>query len=303
MRGVGCACLGLALLAAGCKSSRSQGPVFIDPALLSLVPADTIMLAGARIDSAQKSQIYTKHLSARKLPMLDEFAAQTGIDPRRDIWQALAVSNGKHTALLVRGRFSEMGMEPRINIEGAERIPYKGGMIIGRSEGAVTFVNPTTAIAGRADAIMHIIDQRDKAALSTPLAAALRTVPGNSQFWMVALGGQDSAALGIPQEGNLANLAKIYSSLQFVMLSAELSSGISVHGKGTAGGEEDAKRLATALKGMIGLGRLNTPDNRPDLLRIFDAIVVEQRQSDVTVDALFPEELVDKLIAMLPADR
>jgi hypothetical protein len=299
MRGVGCVCLGLALLAAGCKS-RAPGPVFIDPALLSLVPADTILLAGARIDSAQKSQIYTKHLAARKLPMLDEFAAQTGIDPRRDLWQALAVSNGKHTALLVRGKFSEMGMEPRIHIDGAERIPYKGGMIIGRSEGAVTFVNPTTAIAGRADAIMHIIDQRDKAALAPPLAEALRMVPGNSQFWMVALGGQSSTALGIPQEGNLANLAKIYSSLQIVMLSAELSGGIGVHGKGTAANEEDAKRLATALKGMIGLGRLNTPDNRPDLLRIFDAIAVEQRQRDVTIDALFPEELVDKLVGMLP---
>jgi len=294
------AVLGLALLAA-CSSSRKNGMVPIEPALLTLVPGDTILLAGARIDVLQKTPAYRKHFARREFPMAGELAAKTGIDPRKDLWQCLAVSDGSHNVLLARGKFTqEMGMEPRLKVEGARRMPYKGQILIGAEDAAVTFINPTTAVFGKAEAVRHLLDQRPKASVPAAIQETLRLVPAESQFWVVALGGRNIAELGIPPEGNLANLAKIYGSLQRMMLAADLRSGIHVQGRGTAATDEDAKRLAAALKGLIGLGRLNTPDNRPELLKAFDAMKVEQQQRDVTFDAEIPDELVEQLVALFP---
>ena len=288
------------VLLAGCKSSTVPGTVPIEPALLSLVPGDTVGMAGVRFDVLKKTSTWQKHFSARKMPELDDLTAKTGINLREDLWQILAVSDGKRSAILARGKFSETGMEPRINIEGAKRIPYKGQTLIGTEEACVTFVNPTTAIFGKTGDVRYILDQRDKASVPPQLKAVLATVPPASQFWVAALGGQNTAALGLPQEGNLANLNRIYGSLQQVMLSVDMSSGVKVLGRGTANSDEDARRLTTALKGLIGLGRLCTPDNQPEMLRVWDAMQVEQKDRAVSFDANFPDEMVDKLAGMLP---
>lgn len=290
----------LALFVAGCKSKEAARPLYIDPALLTLVPTDTIMLAGVRMDELQKSALYQKHFASRELPAVDDLVKKTGIDPRKALWQVLVASTGKHSVIMARGKFSEMGMEPRIQIEGAERITYKGTNLIGRTEGAIAFLNPTTAIAGKVDALMYIIDHRNETTLAPALKDALAMIPNGSQLWMVALGGQNTSALGIPKEGNLANLGKIYSSLQQMMVSADLSRELHIQGRGIAATDQDANQLATALKGIIGLGRLNTPTDRNDLLRVYDAIKVEQKQRDVTLDAVIPDELIDKLLALLP---
>jgi hypothetical protein len=189
-------------------------------------------------------------------------------------------------------------MEPRINVEGAKRMPYKGQTLIGTEEAAVTFINPTTAVLGKADDVRYILDQRPNASVPPSLKAVVAMVPPGSQVWVAALGGQNAAALGIPEEGNIANLKRIYGSLAQVMLSAEMSTGVKLAGKGIANSDEDARRLTAALKGLIGLGRLNTPDNRNDLLRVWDAMQVEQKERTVTVDANFPDELVDKLTGL-----
>jgi hypothetical protein len=290
----------VALFLAGCKSKQGARPLYIDPALMTLVPTDTIMLAGVRMDELQKTALYQKHFASRELPAVDDLVKKTGIDPRKDLWQVLVASTGKHTVIMARGKFSEMGMEPRIHIEGAERIPYKGTQLIGRTEGAIAFLNPTTAIAGKVDALMYIIDHRDETTVSPELKESLAMIPNGVQLWMVALGGQKASALGIPLEGNLANLGRIYSSLQRMMLSADLSRELHIQGRGIAATDQDANQLATALKGIIGLGRLNTPTDRNDLLRVYDAIKVEQKQRDVTLDAEIPEELIDKLLALFP---
>ena len=171
------------VLLAGCKSSTVPGTVPIEPALLSLVPGDTVAMAGVRFDVLKKTSTWQKHFSARKMPELDDLTAKTGINLREDLWQILAVSDGKRSAILARGKFSETGMEPRINIEGAKRIPYKGQTLIGTEEASVTFVNPTTAIFGKAGDVRYILDQRDKASVPPQLKAVLATVPSASQFW------------------------------------------------------------------------------------------------------------------------
>jgi hypothetical protein len=93
-----------ALLAlAACK--RTTPGALVDPALSTLIPADTTMLVGVRVEDLQKTPIYKKYLADRPVAALDDFAKQFGIDPRKDIWEVLFISTGKDSLVLARGRF------------------------------------------------------------------------------------------------------------------------------------------------------------------------------------------------------
>ena len=97
----------VALLAAGCSSLHKPGAVRIDPALETLVPSDTVFLLGARIDKIRDTDIYRKYLSQTNPTQIQQFAQATGIDPRKDLDEALACYNGKAGLLLIRGAFNK----------------------------------------------------------------------------------------------------------------------------------------------------------------------------------------------------
>jgi hypothetical protein len=63
--------------------------------------------------------------------------------------------------------------------------------------------------------------------------------------------------------------------------------------------EKDATNIRDAVRGLVGLGRLNTPDNQPDLLKVWDGISVDQQSRSISIRADMPQELVDRLVQML----
>src|SRR5580658_4233483 len=107
------------MLLAGCARKAPVGPK-IDPALATLIPGDTTLLIGTRLEALERTPVYQKYLADRKFPQIDEFARQTGIDPKKDLWELLFVSNGKNKILLGRGKFANE-MEPRLEKNGAKR--------------------------------------------------------------------------------------------------------------------------------------------------------------------------------------
>ncbi len=189
----------LCLAVAGCGPAQ-VGSVRVDPALATLVPGDAIMLAGVRLDALRKTPVYQKYIGERNMPGLDDLTRNTGLDPRKDIWELLVVSNGVDLAVLARGNFAPQGEEPRINRPGVQRMPYKGYTLIGNEQGAVAFMNASVAVAGRPAAGRSIIDNRGK---SNGIPPALRpkvdAIPSAAQLWLVAAGGFSTVAKLGPQ--------------------------------------------------------------------------------------------------------
>ena len=87
--------LAAALILSGCAPKATVGPK-IDPALATLVPDDTTLLVGTRLEALAKTPVYQKYLADRKFPQVEDFAKQTGLDPQKDLWELLFVSNGKN---------------------------------------------------------------------------------------------------------------------------------------------------------------------------------------------------------------
>ena len=286
---------GLAL--AGCQARRSES-LHVDPVLESLVPADTMFVVGANVDAIRDTPVYQKLLSRMPLPQLDEFARRTGLDPRKDLSQILTCSNGKTGLLLARGKFKAQDVEPRLEANGAKKFAYKKYNLFGDERAAIVFWNATTAIAGPAAELRAIIDQTGARGVPAPLRDLLRSLPAGDQIYAALSGGLEGLNLAIPQDSNLGNIANVLRAIDSATLGMDLSKGIAVTAEVTSKTERDAKFVHDMVKGVVGLGRLNTPDNRPELLKLYDAIQVTQQQTKTKVEADIPADLADRFLDM-----
>src|SRR5260370_23028551 len=111
------------------------------------MPSDSVLAVAVHLDKLRKTPVYEKYLANRSFPELDRMARFTGMDPRKDLWQLLFLSDGKHNVLLGRGNFAD-DMELKLQREGAQRIGYKSYYLVGADEAAVVFFNSTTAAVG-----------------------------------------------------------------------------------------------------------------------------------------------------------
>ena len=286
----------LALLAlAGCAPRASQ-TVKIDPALATLIPPDALVLAGVKADTLRSTEFYRRFVLSRPQPQLDDFVKQTGLDPRKDIWELLVASDGKSMLAMARGKFSPAGLEPTLLQGGAKRFSYKGYTLIGSEEAAVVFMNATTALAGPASALRATLDRRETgAAPPKALLDRVAAIPATSQAWVVATGPFDKFNLPVSKTGNLSIPPQMFGSIQSIVAWVDLRTALDFTATVEGATSEDAKRVHDAIKGLIGMGRLSTPDGKRELLRLYDSIGVEQQERSVRVKANIPLELIDSL--------
>jgi len=294
MRFTAIACAALFLLS--CAPSK-RTTVFIDPALEMLVPPDTTFIVGASIDKIKDTPVYQRLLKNLDLSQLDDFAKKTGVDPRKDLWQVISVSNGKTALLMARGKFSTE-MEPRLQSEGAQRIGYKGYTLLGNEQGAVLFMNTSTAVAGSTDQLRQVIDRRGQSASGLPegLRDEIHKLSPDDEIWAASVGGLSNLGLQAPENSNLANAMQVLKGIDAIRLGLDVRSGLKAEAAATCDSEKSAKRVHDSLRGLIGFGRLNTPDNRPDLLQLYDSIKVTQDHTRTDLTAAIGPDLVDRFM-------
>ena len=289
--------LAVCLALAGCGPQQSAS-LHVSPALEALVPSDTVVVLGVNLASLRDTTIYQKLLTRVPLPQLDRFTQQTGLDPRKDLSEILLGSNGKSALLLVRGKFRITDLEARFKSNGVSPATYKGHALFGDDRAAVTFLDDSTAAAGTPAAIHALLDQPAGSGrgLPTPIRDLLRTLPSADQVYAALTGGVENLNLPIPSEGNLGNIVHALRSVQSATLGMNLSKGIDAIAVVNCNTERDAKFVHDLVRGLVGFGRLNTPDNQPDLLKLYDAIQVTEQQAQAKVTADVPQELADKFL-------
>jgi hypothetical protein len=283
----------------GCQAKK-PGSVRIDPALEALVPADTVFVVGGNVDAVRETPVYQKLLSRVPLPQLDEFTRQTGLDPRKDLSQILSCTNGKNGVLMARGKFNVPDLEGRLKTRGARAIPYKNHTLLGTDQVAFLFLNSSTAVVGKEAELRTILDRNG--ASSGGLPAALRdlvgTIPANDQVWAALSGGLQNLNLAAPQNSNLQNVMGALKSIDTATLGMDLRNGFDLTAEVACKTERDARFVHDMVKGIVGIGRLNTPDNHPELLQLYDGIQVTQQQNRTLVTAQIPADLADRFLDM-----
>ncbi len=284
----------LAIALTGCGPKSGTGAK-VDPSLETLVPADTVLLVGTRLDALMKTPIYQKNFSNREIPQIDEFAKRTGVDPRKDLWQLLYVFNGKQGVLLGRGKFADEMMEPNLAKEGIQKFSYNGVNMYGNDRGAVVLLSPTTAAAAEIPVLHDFIDAKGKSSGPPPaLSALMKEIPGDSQFWAAYSGGP--VHLPFDANSNLANVNKLVAYVQSGTVYFDLRTGLNGVIHANCASEEGAQQVESAMRALIGLGRLSVPKDQPELAKVYDTLRVTQESRSVKLYIDVPQAMVDKFL-------
>jgi hypothetical protein len=285
----------LALVLAGCTQTKQT--VYIDPSLATLVPRDTEVMMGVRLEKLLKTPVYQKNFAERDLPQIREFSQIVGIDPRKDLWELLFVSNGKTGTLLGRGKFADEMMEPQIERHGAQRFGYKGLTMFGDEHTAVVLINSTTGALGEVSALKTLVDERGNSQGPPPaMEALIKTIPYRAQFWAAYGGGP--IHLPFDADSNLGNLNRILNTIQTGTIWFDLTTGLSGEAEANCASDDGAQQVEGALKAAIGLGRLSAPKNQPQLAQVYDRMQVTQEGHKVRLHLDVPQSMVDQFLGI-----
>jgi hypothetical protein len=280
-------------LLSGCRRHTTPS-VFVDPALATLVPVDTVFVAGVRVQQLHSTPIYQRYLLQHKLPVIENFSRETGLDVHKDLWEVLMPSDGTTTWVMLRGKFTEMGMEPRVNREGAQRLGHKGYTMLGDERVAVLFLNPTTAVAAPASGLRSIIDNRDKGTgMPSWLQEKVSSISSANQMWFAG-----KPAGRFPESGPIQQLLQPVS---LITGGVDFRSGIDARIELQAQSGLDAQRLRDAVRALVGAARMQTPEDRRDSLRIYDNIHIQNDASRVSIRIEIPADLLDEAIQLIGA--
>jgi len=118
------------------------------------------------------------------------------------------------------------------------------------------------------------------------------------EIYAALAGGLEGLNLAIPENSNLGNIVNVLRAIDSATLGMNLRSGIAVTAEVTSKTERDAKFVHDMVKGVVGLGRLNTPDSQPEMLKLYDAIKVDRQQIHTKVTADISADLADRFLDM-----
>ena len=286
----------LVVALAGCsKQPNLSKSVYIDPALLSLVPPDATLMIGANLDTLRKSQIYQDHFANEMTAQLDNFARQTGLDPRKDIWEVLVFSSRTSTVVMARGKFSIGELEPKLSEQGVQKTKFKGYTMYGDDRNAGVFLNSSTAIVSDALALRAILDRRDQASAPPPVLVKLaQEIPHGAQIWAVFQG--NFIKLPFEEGSNLGNVNRILAGLESGYAFTNMAGGLDVTATGNGTSDKSAQEINDALRALLGLLRLNTRTEQKELFAIYDAVDIKQSAKTVKMTAHIKQDLVEQLL-------
>lgn len=288
----------LAILIAGVLASckKENAGVIVDPALSTLVPADTTMLAGIRVEDLMKTPVYQKYWAGRALGPLQEFQEETGIDVQKNLWEVMVISTGQDSVALGRGKFSNEA-EPKLarELSGAKRMNYRGFTLVGDENNAVLLMGPTIIGIGDTPALKRIIDTRDKTNGPPPvLAARMKDIPSGAKIWAVAKGAPITVPPNAP--ANLNNLAKTLGLIESGSFYLDMNTGISGKASGIAGTDQGAKELYEAFRGILGIAKAMTDTKSVAMQRLYDGLRVTQDGKTVNIYIEEQEDSVATLV-------
>jgi hypothetical protein len=269
----------------------------IDNVLERMVPPGSTSLVGAHMDQVKQTEIYKRMVASQSLVSVDQFARETGFDPRRDVRELLFATTPKGSVMLARGTF-HLNSSTLNNVQKIRHGQYELRV---QGENGFCILDSTLAAAGEIPVLEAALDEWTSGAhtAAQPLLARTASMDPQSQLWGVSIGAANFLADHPPAANSGLDLSKILRGLQDTWFQADFRAGVRSAVHGTTLTEKDAVNLRDTVRGMVGLGRLNVPENQSELLKVWDGIAVDQQGRSIAIRADIAQDLIDKMVQML----
>jgi hypothetical protein len=291
------------------------GAFAADPSLLQLVIPDAQVVAGLQVDSAKSSlfgQYVLSHLSVNDTK-LEQFATETGFDPRHDVSEIVVASNWKQNTpdnrwiVAAHGAFNVSKITSTAQANGGVIAPYQGIDVVthlassdAQVDTGLAFLDSSTALVGDLTSIKAAIDRKksNTPADSSVLAKA-QAVSSGKDFWFVTLVPLSNFSASIPDpnlsgamQGNLlAGINQMSGGIRF-------GDTVTISAEAVTRSEKDAQALVDVVKFFAGLVQLNRQKNPAagQVATLLDTLQTSTSGNITTISLAIPEQQLEQLL-------
>jgi hypothetical protein len=286
---------------ANCSRAVPSG-IAVPKSFVPLISPDATMLGGIDLEALKSSPLYAKYSSVLNYAGLDQFAAESGVDLRRDLNQLLYVANERKQYFLVRGNVSAEALEAKLRSRGAKTNQYKGFKLWQAPGTALALLKGPVAVLGSPDVVRKAIDTEEDGRGEVPetIADHLRSMPKGDQAWFVSRRGLPFAS-AVTRSDFESALSNIVGFIAEAIGSVRVDAGARLQAALYCSTAEGATRVHDALRATVAIGRLSTKENEASLLKIYDAVQIEREENVVRLNARLSGEQVDELMGRIKA--
>jgi hypothetical protein len=274
-----------------------------DPQLLNLVMPDAKILAGVNVDQAKTSpfgQYVIAQIQAQD-PHFQEFVAETGFDPTKDLDELLIASNGTgKTAAhltLARGTFNADSIGAAAKAGGATSEVYNGVTIVENSKhgDGFAFLNGTLAIAGDIASVKAAIDRQSApSTLPASLLVAVNQLSTTEDAWGIS----EVPPPALKPPANAPNLPTIppntFQNITQATGGVKFGAQVVFNAQLLANTAPDATAVANILEFLTNLGEMRFQQNAQALAAL-KSVVINASGNTVAISASIPEAQVEAL--------
>lgn len=283
----------------------------VDPQLLNLVASDAKVISGVHVD-ATKSSVFGQYvLSQMQSDDQDfqKFISDTGFDPRRDLTEIVVATGSKSDdgSLLVvgRGRFNMARFISAAVAAGANQTTYAGLQVLTHnpnSDGALAFLDASTAVMGGMKAVQAAIDRKNAAspALTEATLNKIRLLSEANDAWFMTTGPLTDFFAGKIADPNLSG------AMQGNLLQAVLQANggikfaadkVQINGEALTRSDKDAQALADVVRFIAGLVQMNKGSDQQaqQIASLLDGMQVSTQAATMRLSLNIPESMMEQL--------
>jgi hypothetical protein len=277
-----------------------------DPQLMKLVMADVKVMSDVNVMQAKLSPFGQFVLTQMESSRIQQFAAETGFDPRQDLIELLLVSNGApgaaNSLALASGVFNLAKIATAATASGATQETYNGVTIIEgpkKTEG-IAFLNASVMIAGSVANVKAAIDRQTAPATLPPsLVTQANQLSVTQDAWALSI--VSPAALAPPSDptppavGGVPIPPGVLQQVQSGYIGVKFGTSVAF----TAQAQSDTAENATALAGLLqlfgNLAQMQTAQN-PSAAAFAKSLTVTAAGTTVNISASVPEAQFQQLL-------
>lgn len=275
-----------------------------DPQLLNLVMPSPTVLAGVNVEQARATPfgLWALGQLQAKERDLQEFAALTGFDPRRDLREILVASaapagtRGAGLAM-ARGSFDVARIAAAAAQKQAAVTVYDGATLIDvRGGNVVAFVDSTLALAGPAGEVRAALDRRrSPAPLAPDLAAKVSQWSGTQDAWVVSL--VPPPVPPVPDPRLREPASNIAGRIEQASAGVKFGADVRLTAEALAATEQDATNLAEVVR-LLALLAQSSPNLDPEAGSLLQDLQVTAEARLLKLALSVPEETFERIVKM-----
>jgi hypothetical protein len=291
------------------------GAFAADPSLLQAVIPDAQVIAGLQVDSAKSSlfgQYVFSHLSVNDTK-LEQFATETGFDPRHDVSEIVVASNWKPNTpdnrwiVAARGVFNIAKITSTAQANGGVVAPYEGINVVTLQSGpnsqedtGIAFLDSSLALVGDVTSVKAAIDRKkNNTSPDGAVLAKAQTVSSGKDFWFVTLVPLSNFSASIP-DSNLSGAMQgnLMAAINQVSGGIRFGDTVTISAEAVTRSEKDAQALVDVVKFFAGLVQLNRQKDPAagQVATLLDTLQTSTSGNVTNISLAIPEHALEQLL-------